>query len=161
MLSHYNALMQCIDWLYSAMKVRIKTGLIGIGMFGPDINQHQFQFCFFQFFSEFCYFLLFILSLLGLKAFKRCMYFIYWVIFLASGTSAALMTSRASVASVASMTLKASFHQKKTYWTWTLAPKWPILVSQNVGGIIKNPQFYWFLAPFSLEAVEAILWDQK
>ena len=27
MLSHYNALMQCIDWLYLAMKVRRKTGL--------------------------------------------------------------------------------------------------------------------------------------
>ena len=37
MLSHYNALMQCIDWLYSAMKVtyRRKTGLIDIGMFHP------------------------------------------------------------------------------------------------------------------------------
>ena len=33
MLSHYNALVQGIDWLYSAMKGRRKTGLIVTGMF--------------------------------------------------------------------------------------------------------------------------------
>ena len=32
----------------------------------------------------------------------------------------------------------------------TLAPKWPL----NVGWIIKNSIFYWFLAHFLLEAVE-------
>ena len=42
-----------------------------------------------------------------------------------------------------------TWHQK--YLSWSLNVKW----------IIKNPLFYWFLAPFLLEAVEAIPWDQN
>ena len=87
-----------------------------------------------------------------------CLHFTYWVISLASGSSAASMTSTASITSVASMTSTASFHQK-TWGTWCFhQPKHQndLSWSLNVEWIIKNPLFYWFLALFLLEAVEAM-----
>ena len=75
------------------------------------------------------------------------LHFSYWVISLASWTSAASMTSVASMTSTASMTWTASFHQK-TYWAWCFHQPWyqnDLFWSLNVGWIIKNLLFYWFL----------------
>ena len=73
--------------------------------------------------------------------------------------SVASMTSTASTASVASMTSTASFH-KRNYWVLCFHQPWhqnDLSWSLNVEWIIKNPLFYWFLAPFLLEAGEASL----
>ena len=59
-------------------------------------------------------------------------------------------------ASVASMTSSASFHQKN-YWAWFFHQPWhqsDLFWSDNVGWIIKNSLFSWFLTHFLLEAVE-------
>ena len=96
------------------------------------------------------------LAFLCIFAENDTLHFTYWVISLASGTSAASMTSTASTTSVASMTSTASFHQK-TYWAWCFHQPWhqnDLSWSLNVGWILKNPLFYWFLPPCLLEAVE-------
>ena len=69
------------------------------------------------------------------------------------------VASMTSTASVASMTSTASFH-KRNYWVLCFHQPWhqnDLSWSLNVEWIIKNPLFYWFLAPFLLEAVEASL----
>ena len=74
------------------------------------------------------------------------------------GISVASMTSAASTASVASMNSTASFH-KINYWVFCFHHPWhqkDLSYSLNVKWIIKNPLFYWFLAPFLMKAVEAI-----
>ena len=78
---------------------------------------------------------------------------------IATTTSIASMTFTASTASVASMTSTASFH-KRNYWVLCFHQPWhqnDLSWSLNLDWIIKNPLFYWFLAPFLLEAVEASL----
>ena len=77
--------------------------------------------------------------------------------------SVASMTSTASTASVASMTSTVSFY-KRNYWVLCFHQPWhqnDQSWSLKVEWSIKNPLFYWFLAPFLLEAVEAIPWDQN
>ena len=94
----------------------------------------------------FSFFFPMFLAFLCIFAEKDTFYFTYWVISLASGTS------------VASMTSTASFHQTN-YWAWCFHQHWHqnnLYWSLNVGWIIKNPLFYWFLAPFLLEAVEGV-----
>jgi hypothetical protein len=73
-----------------------------------------------------------------------------------SGTSAASITYTASTTSAASMTSSDSFHQKN-YWAWFFHQSWhqnDLFWSLSVEWIIKSALFYWFLAPFPLEAVE-------
>jgi hypothetical protein len=56
------------------------------------------------------------------------------------------------------MTSTASFH-KTNYLILGFHQPWhqkDLFWSLNVKWIIKNPLFYWYLAPFLLEAVEAI-----
>ena len=79
------------------------------------------------------------------------------VIFLASDTYAASLTSAASETSMASMTSKALFPQK-TSWFWWFHPHWH--QNDQYGSlfgdwIIKNPNFYWYLAIFLSEAAVA------
>ena len=69
------------------------------------------------------------------------------------------MASTTSTASVASMTSTASIH-KRNYWVLCFHQprhQTDLSWSLNVEWTIKNPLFYWFLAPFVLEAVEASL----
>ena len=84
------------------------------------------------------------------------LHFRYWVILIASRTYMASMTSTASTASMASMASSASFHQRN-YWAWFFHQPWhqsDLFWSDNVGWIIKNSLFFWFLTPSLLEAVE-------
>ena len=125
---------------------------------GPDVNQHLFQIFFFSHFFKILIFLHLILSFSSVKKIRNNIHFTYWVICLASGTSVASMTSTASTTSVASMTSTASFHQKN-YWAWCFHQPWhqnDLFWSLNVEWILKNPLFYWFLAPFLLEALEGV-----
>ena len=80
-----------------------------------------------------------------------------FVIFLASETYAASLTSAASKTLMASMTSKDLFPQK-TSWFWWFHPHWhPNHQYWSLFGkwILKNPNFYWYLAIFLSEAVEA------
>jgi len=73
--------------------------------------------------------------------------------------SVASMNSTASTASAASMTSTASFY-KRNYWVLCFHQPWhqnDLYWSLNVQWIIENPLFYWFMAHFLLEAVEASL----
>ena len=79
------------------------------------------------------------------------------VIFTASDSFTASLTSAASATSMTSATSKAFFSQK-TAWSWWLHPPWH-QNDQNwslfVDWIIKNLNFYYYLAIFMSEAAEA------
>ena len=119
--------------------------------FQPDILWFYQQFFFLKHQNK----LIFVIKLLNPRTWLTLKNSL--VIFLASDTYAASLTLAASETSMASMTSKALFPQK-TSWFWWFHPHW----HQNDqywslfgDWIIKNPNFYWYLAIFLSEAVEA------